>query len=181
MFIFRKSLVFQSSSHARHPLLSAVAGDDQHVWSYVSLTVNRPWFFMVYTFHTVEGDISEQILLSAPEQVADLFRRNGKEISVSQLMLVSPGHFKQSEQWRMDPLAQIWRGKKAHSAFRYRLADGREYVEGIHLTARSAGEELTCLVSFDPSEIGVLRPSPEPESGASDSKNDDPLAVRFPH
>lgn len=123
--------------------MSAVAGDGEHVWSYVRLTVSRPWFFVVYTLHTEEGDLGDQLLLSVPEQVADMFRRNGNEITVNQLMLVSPHHLNCSEHWLMEPIAQIWRGKRGtRTVFVYRLADGREYLDDTNPAGRHKLAEM---------------------------------------
>lgn len=142
--------MFQSSSTARHPVFSAVAGQNQHVWTYVNLILNRPWFFSTYTLHTPEGDLVENILLGSVEQVVDLFLRNGSEITISQLFLVSPKHLNESNFWRMEPLAEIWCGKPENgTTFMYRLADGRQYVDAIGTHDSPYDEDLTCVVAFD--------------------------------
>lgn len=176
--------MFQSSSTARHPILSAIAGDDQHVWTYVNLAVNRPWFLLAYALHTSEGDIDENVLLSSPEQVVDLLRRNGNEITVSQLMLVSPKHLNQSEHWQMDPLVEIWRGQRGNcGTLTYRLADGRQYIHASGALEPSPLENPTCLVSFDQRVVGdpgLGKPTGSP-TPCAERDDANPYAVHLAH
>ena len=162
--------------------MSAVAGADQDVWSYVSLTVNRPWFFVEFALHTEDGDIDEQMLLSEPEQVVDLFRRNGTEITVGQLMLVSPRHFNKTDRWQMDQLVEIWRAKHGRRTFMYRLADGRECLDESGVGSGRNPEELTCLVRFVSRETENSFPSAASTSAPRETERDEDLfAIRLPH
>jgi len=144
--------MFQSTSNARDPMMSAIAGEDQHVWSCISLTVNHPWFLVTYVLHTPEGDIRETALLSFPAQFADLLSKNGNELTVIQLMLVSPRHLNKSDDWRMEPLAEIWRVTKGNStSLTYRLADGRQYSDELGFVEPGEIKQRTCLVRFEQS------------------------------
>ena len=141
--------MFESTSNARDPMMSAIAGKDQHVWSCLSLTVNRPWFFVTYLLHTPEGDFEETALLGSHAQFVDLLSKNGKEITLIQLMLVSPRHLNKSDDWRMEPLAEIWcvtQGK--HSSRIYKLADGRQYSDELGFVEPGEIKKRTCLVRF---------------------------------
>jgi hypothetical protein len=92
-------------------MMSAIAGDDQHVWTHVSLTFNRPWFFITCVQHAIDGDIRQNFLLSSPQQIISIMEIDSNESDVEQLMLVSPKELNRSEYWRMEPLVAIWRAK----------------------------------------------------------------------
>lgn len=144
--------MFLTESHARHPVMSALAGEDQHVWTYVNLTINRPWFFAMYSLRLPEGEVGETVLLSSVDQVSQLLGQESDAVEVRQLMLISPGHVNHGGNWRMEPLHEIWRGRvadRSDQVLMYQLADGRRYIEGHWGDAELPQlSDLTCLASF---------------------------------
>lgn len=145
--------MFQTESNAHHPFLSALAGENRDVWTYVNLPLNRPWFYAMYSVNLLEGGIDETVLLSSVDQVTDLLHQCSTEIKVRQLMLVSPGSLNQTGHWRMEPLKEIWRGQLTDGGNQidmFRLADGRHYINcHIQYLDLSQISDLTCLASFD--------------------------------
>jgi hypothetical protein len=143
--------VFQSVSLARHPVMSALAGENHHVWSQLTLTANLPWFYASFALHTPDGSLIETVLLSSVDQVIDLLSKNGGEISIYQLFLVSPGYLNKTDHWRMEQLNEIWQGQIGtgkYSVCLYRLADGRVYSTEEGLIDASSLRHGACLVSF---------------------------------
>lgn len=131
--------------------MSAIAGDNQHVWTYVNLALNAPWFCASYVQRTPDGVISETVLLSSPNQIAELVSRNADSIAVTQLMLVSPSRLNKTETWQMEPLCEVWRGRSTKNnaaVVMYRLTDGRRYVDSSESSEPSELVDLDCVVSF---------------------------------
>lgn len=132
--------------------MSALAGQDRDIWSYVHLTLSRPWFFATYSLNSPQGQVGETALLSSVEQVSQLLEGGSDSVEVQQLMLVSPGELNRAGSWQMEPLLEIWRGRLADSNDRvlmYRLADGRHYIDchrqEVELSQLS---DLACLATF---------------------------------
>lgn len=140
--------MFQTAASTRHPLMSAVAGEDQHVWTQVLLTTNQPWFYASFSRKADEISMTETILLSLPPQVIDLLKRDGTDITVKQLMLVSPGHVNKTGTWKMDPLREIWRGRPStenRNVFHYVLEDGRCCCEHKESIESPADDDFICV------------------------------------
>lgn len=143
--------MFQTESHARHRVMSALAGEDQHVWTYVVLTDHRPWFFASYTFDSPEGNIAKTKMMSSIEQVLDLINQREHLLALKSLMLVSPPHLNDSKSWLMEPLGKIWKGREktiGHDVFVYDLANGKRYVDWFAPLEVSQLGELRCEVAF---------------------------------
>lgn len=144
--------MFVTASSTRHPILSALAGEGQEVWTCVNLAINRPWFFATYSLYLPQGEIRESVLLSSIDQVNQLLGQDRDTMEVQQLMLVSPGYLNGAGHWRMEALSEIWRGRAAglgDEVWMYHLADGRQYIEGWR--TQDELPELTdvaCLASF---------------------------------
>ncbi|MBP2666362.1 MAG: hypothetical protein H6Q76_1342 [Firmicutes bacterium] len=131
--------------------MSAIAGENQHVWTYVNLALNTPWFCASYVQRTPDGEISETVLLSSANQITELFSRYAGSIKVTQLMLVSPARVNKTETWLMEPLREVWQGrstKNSNAVFMYCLADGRRYVDSLEPYEDSELVDLDCVVHF---------------------------------
>lgn len=143
--------MFQTASHAEHPLMSAIAGEGQQVWTYVNLAANVPWFYASYFLHTPEGDIWENIMLSTVEQVADLMAQDKHMVKMKSLMLVSPSRLNKSNGWLMEPLAKIWDariGETDHHAQIFELAGGTKYIDSFQDLELTQLCDVRCIVRF---------------------------------
>ena len=130
--------------------MSALAGEGQNVWNYISLTLSKPWFLVSYIAHSHEGDIGETLLLSCPSQVVDVLKKSTQEIEVRQVQLVSPKHLNNSLQWQMDPLLEVWRGTGENAgAYTYVLEDGRQYINTLGVVDSAQTNNMTCLFRFE--------------------------------
>lgn len=131
--------------------MSALAGKGEHVWTYVNLTHETVWFcasFVVRKSDTCAWP--ETMLLSSVEQVAEVCRSFRELIEVTRLMLISPGRMNETEDWRMEPLREIWCGRDpghGDKVFVYTLVDGRHYVDSIRAVECSELLDLECVVS----------------------------------
>lgn len=143
--------MFQTASHALDPLMSAIAGEGQHVWSYVNLAANRPWFYACYNLHTSEGAIRETIMLSTVGQVIDLLKHDKQILKVKLLMLVSPPSLNRSISWLMEPLSKIWEARITETeryAVLYDLANGKQYIDSFEDLKPFQLCDLRCQVRF---------------------------------
>lgn len=143
--------MFQTESHARHPLMSAIAGEGQHVWSYVNLVTNQPWFFASYILHTPDGDLSENVMLSMADQVVDLVKQSKHVVRLKSLMLISPAELNKSKTWMMEPLTKIWEGRVVETdrhALVYDLASGKRYIDSFEKLELSQLCDLQCKVNI---------------------------------
>lgn len=144
--------MFRTSDHARHPVMSALAGKGEHVWTYVNLTHESVWFCASYIVR--KSDTSawpETVLLSSAEQVSEVCRNFRELIELTRLMLVSPSRMNKSDDWHMEPLREIWCGRDpvhGDKIFVYTLADGRNYVDSIRPVECSELQDLECVVSI---------------------------------
>lgn len=143
--------VFRTSEHSRHPILSALSGRNEHVWSYVNLTHEKPWFYASYIVKKSETIIwPETILLSAVEQVKELFCGFRELLENRSLLLVSPDRVNQTGNWQMEPLKEIWSAfDPVHQdkVFVYVLANGRRYIDSNAPVDFPALQDCQCIVS----------------------------------
>ena len=99
--------MFQTASGSRHPFMSALAGEGMHVWSEVGLALTKEWFFVSYAVPIPHGQVFNAAFLSTVSQVIELLGKNGSQIEVRQLMIVSPGYLNRTEGWQMEALKEI--------------------------------------------------------------------------
>lgn len=143
--------MFQTASYSRHPVMSVLAGDEMHVWSQVSLILNRAWFYSTYEVHTPDSSMIDTILLSSINQVIELLQKNGSEITVRQLMLVSPNYLNHTKSWQMEPLSEIWEcqiGTEQCISYTYVLADGRHYSDFVDVEESAEITSKVRVASF---------------------------------
>lgn len=130
--------------------MSAIAGEGKHVWTFVGLVVNRPWFLVTYSR---EGEGCETLLLSSVDQVVDVLAKHRQEINVDQLQLVSPKSLNRSENWLMEPLSEVWRSAAENDKVMvYYLEDGRCYIDSFRLPESSQTGDLACIIRFNKGE-----------------------------
>jgi hypothetical protein len=145
-------LMFRTTSADRHPIKSAIAGHGCDVWTRATLTLDIPWYCLSYS-STSEATIglSGTELLSKPDQIAEFLSDTDANIRIDQLLLVSPPRLNGTQQWLMEPLAEVWQGRLGNSFFNvpvYVLQNGRRYVGAPNCDDWQALQELRLLVQF---------------------------------
>lgn len=143
--------MFQTTSSARNPIMSEIAGENEDVWNFVTLAVSTPWFFATYE-DEIEGTILRfDVMLSNYQQVADLLRQQNKTLRVTDLLIATPGFVNNSENWRLDPLKEVMIGVDPKTKFKFtvfRLANGTCYSDYQANTDQKDLNELETVVIF---------------------------------
>lgn len=144
----------------RHPIKSAIAGPGCDVWTRATLTLDIPWYCLSYssTSEATYG-LSGTELLSKPDQVAEFLSDTDAKIQIDQLLLVSPPRLNGTQQWLMEPLAEVWQGRLENYFINvpvYVLQNGRRYVGAPNCDDWQALQELKLLVQY--SSPGSLAP-----------------------
>lgn len=143
--------MFQTTSLARHPIMSEIAGENEDVWSFVTLAVNAPWYFATYE-DEIEGEIlRSSIMLSNYQQVADLLHQQNRTFKVTDLLLASPGFVNNSGSWRFEPLEEVLIGVDPKSKIKFsvfRLANGHCYSDYPVSFDFTASNNLETAVRF---------------------------------
>lgn len=153
VFILTIDIMFLTTPDAHDQIRSRLAGEGRDAWNFVTLPLNSPWFCLTYRFLDPQALGYETMLLSKPEQIADILSQAGTDFSVDQILLISPGCMNRTESWQMEPLAEVWRGRRSENSFAtdvYYLQDGRRYVDSPFDIEHSDLQELTPVVSFNP-------------------------------
>lgn len=149
--------MFLTTPLDRHPIKSAIAGHNCDVWTHITLTVNFPWFCLSHSSRTgSEIGIKGTEFLSNPDQVAEFLNQPESNIDVDQLLLVSPPRLNRTRNWKMEPLAEVWRGHFKDSGLFvdvYVLQDGRRYVGAPSPDAWRELQDLTRLVQYSSSAV----------------------------
>jgi hypothetical protein len=152
VFIFAINTVFRTSDHARHPVMSALAGKGEHVWTYVNLTPENVWFCASFIVRKSDRCAwPETMLLSSVEQVVEVCRDFKELIEASRLMLVSPSQLNKTDDWQMEPLREIWCGRDpdhGDKVFVYTLVSGRQYIDSIRAVEYAELQDLERVVSI---------------------------------
>lgn len=143
--------MFQTVDSTRDPVFSALAGEGRHVWSAVSLPLNRPWFFVSYTCFTEDGPHTSSIMVDSASKILEIAGLIGDQVRLDDVLLVSPGWVNQTTGWKMEPLAAIWEGQdplRSVKAQIFVLTDGRRYLETPLASDPSSLVDLVCVVSI---------------------------------
>lgn len=117
--------MFETFDEAKLPLFS-VRG--KHLWSYVGLRLQNPWFHVQYTvIEDSEDCLTKTLHLSDVNQLLEISRR--ENVKLEFVDLVSPEYINGSNRWRMEPLQQIWSRKVEESWWGYIfvLENGQRY------------------------------------------------------
>ena len=149
--------MFRTIFSDRHPIKSAIAGHGCDVWTRATLTLDIPWFCLSYssTSEATYG-LSGTELLSKPDQVAEFLSDTDAKIQIDQLLLVSPPRLNGTQQWLMEPLAEVWQGRLENNFFYvpvYVLQNGRRYVGAPNCDDWQALQELKLLVKYSLPEL----------------------------
>lgn len=143
--------MFQTTSLARHSIMSEIAGEDEDVWNFVTLAVNAPWFFATYQ-DEIEGTIlRSNVMLSTYQQVADILKQQNKSFKVTDLLLATPGFVNKSESWRLEPLEEVMIGIDPKTRFRYsvfKLTNGTCYFDCPSDCESPTKNNLQAVVKF---------------------------------
>lgn len=143
--------MFQTADSFRDPIFSSLAGEGQHVWSAVSLLLNRPWFFVSYTSITDDGPLTSSIMIDSASRLMELTCLVGDQIKLGDVSLVSPGWVNQNGCWKMEPLEAVWEGQDPLRGMRVQvfcLTDGRRYLGTPIDIEPSSLVDLVCTVSI---------------------------------
>lgn len=113
-------------------------------WHFVFRGMRCPWLHVSYSPRDeAEGTPFHLVLLDNAEQFIKLF--GGHDYLIEELQLVTPGHLNKTGGWKMERVAQLWRGKSradSETAYRFVLDDGREYVCSLFGTPKKiVGEQ----------------------------------------
>lgn len=142
--------MFLTTPSNRHRIKSAIAGHGCDVWTHVTLTIDFPWYCLSHSRRAgSEMGIKGTELLSKPDQVAAFL--NDSIIQVDQLLLVSPPRLNRTRSWRMEALAEVWRGHFDDSGLYvhvYVLQDGRRYVNAPNPHDWQLLQDLTLLIQY---------------------------------
>jgi len=135
--------MFQTTSSARHPTMSAIAGDNEDVWNYVTLAVNAPWYFATYDEEIDGVTLQSNVMLSTYQQVAELLSQQSNSFRVTDLLLATPRFINNSDSWKLEALSEIMIWIDPATKFKYsvfRLANGicySDYQTGLGTTAQN--------------------------------------------
>lgn len=140
--------MFQTDLNSCHPLMSALAGDNQKVWTNLTLTSWKPYFLVVYSVATPEGPIRQTRLLSNVDQVADLVSKNDIGFFVEEIQLFTPFMINEAGKWKLECLEEVSTGEDEFGIHRYMytMANGERYfdvpMEGDHFFLKNVRRVL---------------------------------------
>lgn len=142
--------MFQTADCYRNSAFSSIAGDGQHIWTTVSLPLNRPWFFVTCNTMTNQGLFTNSIMISSIAQVLELTSLDGDNVKLGDVHLVSPGWVNRTATWKMDRLQAVWEGLHPLGirVQIFSLTDGRCYLDTPKDIELSSLENLVCTASF---------------------------------
>ena len=115
----------------------------EYIWSNVSLRLHIPWFYIVYSVEGEYGTHSSMVLVASVVHLIDL--NNDDQINIQQAYLVSPGYVNSTDQWRIEPIKEIFSGiepEYEQMSYIYVLENGGRYVCS---DLNSKEEELRCI------------------------------------
>lgn len=143
--------MFQTADSSRNPIFSSLAGEGRHVWSAVTLPLNRPWFFVPYTSLTEDGPHTSSIMVDSTSQITELTCLIGDQFRLDDVLLVSPGWVNHTDGWKMEPLEAVWEGQdpiRGTKVQMFCLTDGRRYLGTPMDVEPSSLVDLVCVVSI---------------------------------
>jgi hypothetical protein len=124
-------IMFLTHSDDEDCFISAICGDGQHAWPYVTLRLPHSWFVVVYQDQEDGIKYRQTVLLDTFIQLLKI-----NEIkTITEVHLVSPKYMNGQGRWMMSPLIEILEGiepktdgQKAHV---YVVKNGKRYVESF--------------------------------------------------
>ncbi len=101
--------MFETNDMAKLENPLSLLGDENYLWSHVSLRIHIPWFYLIYSVE-VENKIPKRDILFITN-INDLINiHNEPQMIIEHVYLVSPGHLNKSDQWMMEPIENILSG-----------------------------------------------------------------------
>ena len=143
--------MFQTADCSRNSAFSSIAGDGQHIWTAVSLPLNRPWFFVTCNKMTDQGLVTHSIMISSIAQIQELAGLHSDSFKLGDVHLMSPGWVNRTDTWKMDRLQAVWEGLHPLNGLRvqvFTLTDGRRYLDTSKDIEPSSLENLICTAAF---------------------------------
>ncbi len=130
--------MFQTTDDAEVCFPSALVEPGEKSWWFIKQRLHIHWFYVVYIAKTDEGNSTHMMFFTVLEQL--LMFTSIEEITVTNVYLVSPDYMNKTQQWKMEPLQEIWLGDEPETedqeAHIFRLTDGKYYVSSMLDTAR---------------------------------------------
>jgi hypothetical protein len=144
--------MFQTTKDSRDPMMSAIAGSDQDVWSCLTFTSFRPIFLATYEMATSEGNVRRTVLLSNVEQVIELLNMNDVGFFVDELQILTPSHMNDSKGWLLQPLREVSVGEsdKHGPILVYKLSEGGAYIDAPRSQDVQTYTNVKRMFSFHP-------------------------------
>jgi len=102
----------------------------EYLWSYISMSLHSPWFFVTYTQHEGDESLQQILFIMFAEDLEDLKKVEG--IQINNVYLVSPPHLNKSDHWRMESLEKILTGLEPEydqPRYVYILENGNRYLD----------------------------------------------------
>lgn len=92
--------------------LSALGAEGLH-WRYVEHSMQAPWFYITLTRH-IDGCTSRTMLQTMdPDVLATVICSASNELSVNDVMIVTPPYVNGTPSWQME---KLWEFSQCHSA-----------------------------------------------------------------
>ena len=122
--------MFQTTSSAEVHVPKSLAPSSERLWSWASLPIHIPFYFVSMSVQTESGIFDRMIFVSMLEQLDEIARACGAA-QLTSVMLVSPKWLNGGGDWQMEPLREILRGRDTGGGLRmvYVPENGKRYVD----------------------------------------------------
>ena len=123
--------MFETNDMSRMNNPLTLLGDDNYLWSNVSLRLHVPWFYVVYSIDYEDDSKNLDILFVS--NIKELINMSNEIIvHIDQVYLVSPGHLNKSDKWMMEPIDKIMEGSEPEYnqiSHIYIVENGNRYID----------------------------------------------------
>lgn len=107
--------------------LSGFGADGLH-WSYVEHSLHVPWFYITLSRHSDGCTMRTMLQTMDPYVLATVICSPSHDLSVSDVMLVTPPYINGTESWQMEKLLEYTQcHTKEHGSFELFLVPGKDY------------------------------------------------------
>jgi len=123
--------MFETNNMSRMNNPLTLLGDDNYLWSNVSLRLHVPWFYVVYNIDYEDDSKNLEILFVS--NIKELINMSNEIIvHIEQVYLVSPGHLNKCDKWMMEPIDKILEGSEPEYnqiSHIYIVENGNRYID----------------------------------------------------
>lgn len=107
--------------------LSEFGADGLH-WSYVEHSLQAPWFYITVSRYTDRCTMRTMLQTMDPYVLAAVICNPSDDLSVSDVMLVTPPYINGTESWQMEKLLEYTQcHTEEHGSFEFFLVPGKHY------------------------------------------------------